>query len=95
MNEPAPDLGTTYVRLGRSLLVGVLAGIPSGLLVGGLGSRVVMRIAAIAGGPAIAGAKTENGNVVGQFTLDGNDWWAGFFCRSYFSRDYGVLRDNL
>ena len=30
-----------------------------------------MRIAAIAGGSAIAGAKTENGNVVGQFTLEG------------------------
>jgi hypothetical protein len=42
----------------------------AGVLVGGLGSRVVMRISALAA-PEVRGMVTENGNVVGEITLAG------------------------
>ena len=48
-----------------------LAGIVAGVLVGGLLGRVVMRISGFTAGPAMAGAHTENGNVVGDVTVAG------------------------
>lgn len=55
-----------FRALGRSAAAGVLAG----LLVGGLGGRVVMRISAIAAD--IDGALTEGGNRVGDVTVEGS-----------------------
>ena len=55
----------------RALLVSVAAGALVGIVVGGLGSRLVMRIVAIVGGDSIQGATTENGNTVGHFTAGG------------------------
>lgn len=45
---------------------GILVGVPAGLL-----SRAIMKIGALAGGPAVAGVHTANGNVVGDFTASG------------------------
>ena len=42
----------------------------TGALVGGIGSRLVMRLAALAA-PEVRGAVTENGNVVGDITIPG------------------------
>ena len=56
-------------RLRELAIVVVGSGI-AGALVGGLGSRVVMRLAALAA-PEVRGALTENGNVVGEITFQG------------------------
>jgi hypothetical protein len=48
-----------------------LAGIVAGVVVGGLLGRVVMRISGVMAGPAMVGATTENGNPVGEITLQG------------------------
>jgi hypothetical protein len=56
-------------RLRETAIVVVASGI-SGALVGGLGSRLVMRLSALAA-PEVRGALTENGNVVGEITLQG------------------------
>jgi hypothetical protein len=58
-------------HLGRGMLLGLAAGIITGVLVGGFGSRIAMRISAVLGGEEIAGLVTENGNVVGDITVDG------------------------
>jgi hypothetical protein len=56
-------------RLREAAIVVAGAGI-AGVLVGGLGSRLVMRLAALAA-PEVRGTLTENGNVVGEITLEG------------------------
>jgi hypothetical protein len=56
--------------LRRISLLGV-SSIISGVLVGGVVGRVVMRVSAIAAGPAMTGQVTENGNTIGQFTVAG------------------------
>jgi hypothetical protein len=48
-----------------------LAGLVAGLLIGGLGGRVFMRIAGVAAGDAAQGATTEAGFTVGEVTADG------------------------
>ncbi len=58
-------------RLGRGVLLGLAAGIITGILAGGVGSRIAMRISAVLGGEEISGLVTENGNVVGDITVDG------------------------
>lgn len=56
-------------RLRAAAIVAVGSGI-AGALVGGLGSRLVMRLAALAA-PEVRGAVTENGAIVGEITLTG------------------------
>ena len=65
-----PVVFTRLLRLGRLLLIGLLSGIVAGFIVGGIGSRVVMRILAALNADQ-AGVLTENGNISGQITLDG------------------------
>jgi hypothetical protein len=55
----------------RPLVHAGIAGALAGLLVGGIGGRIVMRLSAIAGGPDVVERITENGNVVGEFTAEG------------------------
>lgn len=55
--------------LRQTAIVVVGCGI-AGALVGGIGSRLVMRVAALAA-PEVRGALTENGNVVGEITFAG------------------------
>ena len=73
-------------RLVRAMGIGVLAGLVAGFLAGGVGSRLAMRVSAIAAGPGQRGVLTETGNRVGEITLDGTLFlllfggvFAGFF----------------
>jgi hypothetical protein len=56
-------------RLRDTAIVVVASGV-AGATVGGIGSRVMMRLAALAA-PEVRGAVTENGAVVGEITLQG------------------------
>jgi hypothetical protein len=59
--------GAGASHLGTASLAGLIAGV----LVGGLLGRVAMRISGFAAGPSMVGARTENGNPVGDITLGG------------------------
>jgi hypothetical protein len=63
-------IGDTMAALLREASLLVVACGVAGALVGGLGSRFVMRLAALAA-PEASGLVTDNGNVVGEFTLGG------------------------
>lgn len=54
----------------REIARGGLAGLIAGILVGGVGGRIVMSIAAVLN-PNATGLFTENGEVVGRFTVAG------------------------
>jgi len=67
---PTRSLGDAMAsRLREAAILVAGAGI-AGALVGGLGSRLVMRLAALAA-PEVRGTLTENGNVVGEITFEG------------------------
>jgi hypothetical protein len=68
--DPTRSIGDEVAAALRRIALVVVASGVAGVLVGGIGSRVVMRIAAIAA-PEARGLLTENGNVVGEFTLAG------------------------
>lgn len=55
----------------REIAAGTLSGIAVGIVVGGLGSRLVMRLSAIAAGSGVQGVTTANGNRVGEITVGG------------------------
>ncbi|HEY8786048.1 MAG TPA: hypothetical protein VIN63_06185 [Candidatus Limnocylindria bacterium] len=55
----------------REIAAGSLSGIVVGIVVGGLGSRLVMRLSAIAAGSVVQGVTTANGNRVGEITVGG------------------------
>lgn len=57
--------------LARHLSTATLAGLVSGVLVGGVLGRVVMRISGFMAGPALVGVRTAAGNRVGDITLEG------------------------
>jgi hypothetical protein len=58
------------LALARDLFRGGLAGLIVGVIAFGIGGRVVMRISALLN-PEREGVLTENGNVIGEITLDG------------------------
>jgi hypothetical protein len=66
---PARDLVPANEIL-REITRGGLAGLVAGILVAGVGGRLVMRIAALLV-PESAGSFTENGNRIGDITLGG------------------------
>lgn len=70
---PAEDTisRTTGAELVRSIAVVGIAGIVTGIAVGGIGSRLFMRISAAAASAAAQGATTEAGETVGAITLEG------------------------
>jgi hypothetical protein len=66
-------VGSSMERLGvvlRDIARGGLAGLLTGILVAGVGGRIVMRLAAILV-PSAVGLPTENGNRIGEITLSG------------------------
>lgn len=69
LSSHPPTAGSISVVL-RDIARGGLAGAVTGIVVAGLGGRVVMRLAAIAV-PAASGRFTENGNQVGVITMEG------------------------
>ena len=62
---------TGLSRVLREIAVGGLAGLLVGVLLGGIGGRVVMRTAALLV-PDSVGRFTENGNRIGTITLEGS-----------------------
>lgn len=76
MARPNPQVSTDRVSLGRladplrDIARGGLAGLLTGILVAGIGGRIVMRAAALLV-PEAAGQFTENGNRIGEITLSG------------------------
>lgn len=54
----------------RDIARGGISGVVAGIVIGGLGGRLVMRIAALLH-PGAIGALTENGNRIGDITLGG------------------------
>ena len=73
------DARTTGVRVTRSeairsvhtLGVAAIAGVGTGVVVAGLGGRLVMKLIALAAGPSAIGRVTANENVVGDLTFSG------------------------
>lgn len=59
------------IRVARGVGIAVLSGMIAGLVVGGLGGRIAMRLIAVVSRGDAAGAITENGNVVGEVTTGG------------------------
>ncbi len=57
-------------RLGRHIGLATLAGVVAGVAVGGLLGRLVMRVSGFMA-PGMVGVRTENGNRVGDVTLEG------------------------
>jgi len=55
----------------RTLAMGMLPGLVAGLVVGGVGSRVAMRIMTLTSEPATRGLETDFGATVGEITLGG------------------------
>ncbi|MFP5341403.1 MAG: hypothetical protein ACLGIJ_00560 [Candidatus Limnocylindria bacterium] len=69
--EPARDDPTAgALDVLRDIVRGGLAGLIVGIVVAGIGGRLVMRLAALLV-PGADGAVTENGNRVGDITLEG------------------------
>ena len=69
-------------RLARHVaLLGLASGV-SGVLIGGVGGRIVMRVTALAAGPEMVGRLTENGNRIGEFTIGGTLILIGFAAAS-------------
>ncbi|HUQ17633.1 MAG TPA: hypothetical protein VM070_07590, partial [Candidatus Saccharimonadales bacterium] len=66
--EPHPRRASLTVI--RDVGVGALAGLAAGIVVGGLGGRIAMRISGAMTDPGLASfARTENGNAIGEVTL--------------------------
>ena len=60
-----------WIALCRHVSIIGLAGVISGLLVGGIGGRIVMAVSAANAQSDVIGRLTENGNRIGQFTIGG------------------------
>lgn len=58
-------------ELVRDYASGAVAGLAAGIVVGGVGGRIVMRLASLIAGSDALGMTTANGNIVGDFTLNG------------------------
>lgn len=65
------DASSPAIEVLRDITRGGLAGLIVGILLAGIGGRIVMRLAALLV-PDADGAFTENGNVVGAITLEGS-----------------------
>jgi hypothetical protein len=65
------DAGTPSLEILREIVRGGFAGLLVGVLLGGVGGRLVMRAAALLV-PEAAGLPTENGNAIGAITLGGS-----------------------
>ena len=70
-NQPRPDFTGREKSLFRSAAITTLAGLIAGFVVGGIGSRVAMRIVAVVAGPSADGRITQFGAVVGHLTPQG------------------------
>lgn len=70
-NAQRPAVATPTLEVFREITRGGLAGLVVGVLLAGIGGRLVMRLAALLV-PSADGALTENGNRIGDITLGGS-----------------------
>jgi hypothetical protein len=66
-----PPMRRFPARAFRLLGVAAIAGVFTGIVVAGLGGRVIMKLVALTAGAGAVGKVTENGNTVGDLTLPG------------------------
>ena len=69
LSRPTPAL--TWPTLIRSTAISGVTGALTGVVVGGVGGRIVMRISALVAGGSARGAITDNGDRIGDFTIEG------------------------
>ncbi len=72
--DPTATLRATQSRIGvlaRNIAVGALAGFLAGIVTGGLGSRLAMRIIAVTAGSDMQGVLTDQEVPVGEITAGG------------------------
>jgi hypothetical protein len=69
-NPPVESVVVRITDVLRDIARGGVAGAVAGVVVGGLGGRLVMTIAALLS-PGATGLRTENGELVGVFTVQG------------------------
>ena len=69
--RPARGTGSRLAEIARHCAIVGIAGVVTGVIVGGIGGRILMRISAIAAPDHVMGATTEGGNRVGEVTLGG------------------------
>lgn len=70
--DSSDPLGSTsFAEFGRHVALIGVAGVALGVVVGGLGGRLVMRIAALVAPDSVIGDLTENGFPIGEFTVGG------------------------
>jgi hypothetical protein len=68
----ALPFASTVEPVYRGVAVGTIAGALAGMLVGGIGGRIAMRLAGAMSDPSlVGGARTENGNILGNVTVEG------------------------
>lgn len=68
-----PQRGVTGALLdeARSAVAAGVAGATAGVLVAGIGGRLLMRVSMLVADGPVQGRLTENGNRIGEFTLEG------------------------
>ena len=62
----------SFGELARHIVTAGLAGLGAGILVGGLGGRIFMRIVAAAASPLVQGARTEADAIIGEVSVEGS-----------------------
>jgi hypothetical protein len=69
--DKGPGVKEFTARFLRSMAVGILPGALAGLIAGGAGSRLAMRVMALTSSAAVQGTETEFGATVGEISLGG------------------------
>ncbi|NNL12809.1 MAG: hypothetical protein HKO82_03870, partial [Acidimicrobiia bacterium] len=69
--RPARGTRARLMEIARHSAIVGIAGVVAGVIVGGIGGRILMRISAVAAPDHVMGASTEGGNRVGEITLGG------------------------
>lgn len=70
-SSPSPSSGAMGQEIVRDIVRGGLASLIAGIVIAGLGGRLVMRLAALLV-PSATGQFTENGNRIGEITIAGS-----------------------
>ncbi|MDH3292867.1 MAG: hypothetical protein OER95_00940 [Acidimicrobiia bacterium] len=67
----AGDVGLLVQEAGRRLRILILAGVPAGVLIGGIGGRLAMLLLRSTSPETVIGVTSDDGFTIGQFTLSG------------------------
>ena len=97
VDRPDETRSPALVTVLRDITRGGLAGLIVGIVLGGIGGRLVMRLAAVLV-PDADGAITENGNVIGRITFEGTSlliFFTGLFAGALVGAVWVVIRPWL